>query len=93
MPDSVFHKGYDWMRMDFDEAEEAGYITHASKLRLKPEEEADYQQGLLFERVPEILTHGHVITPERVEKLKERATVANYLIVPTMCRCMPSQPW
>ena len=66
MPDSVFHKGYDWMRMDFDEAEEAGYITHASKLRLKPEEEADYQQGLLFERVPEILTHGHVITPERV---------------------------
>ena len=32
MPDSVFHKGYDWMRMDVSDAEEAGYITHATKL-------------------------------------------------------------
>ena len=36
MPGSVFHQGYPWMRMDISEAEEAGYITHVSKLKLKP---------------------------------------------------------
>ena len=48
MPDSVFHKRYDWMRMDVSDAEEAGYITHASKLRMKPEEESDFQQAILY---------------------------------------------
>jgi len=60
MPDSVFHQGYEWMRMDVSDAEEAGYITQASKLRLKPEEQSDYQQGLMYEKYPEVLTRGHV---------------------------------
>ena len=75
------------MRMDVSDAEEAGYITQASKLRLKPEEESDYQQGLMYEKYPEVLTRGHVevhkVTPERVDKMKERAFVADYLLVPT----------
>ena len=49
MPDSVFPQGYEWMQMDLSDAEEAGYITHASKLRLKPEQESDFQKGLVFE--------------------------------------------
>ena len=46
MSDSVFHQGYEWMQMDVSDAEEAGYINHASKLWLKPEEKSDYQKGL-----------------------------------------------
>ena len=78
MPDSVFHQGYEWMQMDVSDAEEAGYITHASKLRLKPEEELDFQKGFVFDRVSEILTHGHVITQERMDRIQERAAVAKY---------------
>ena len=63
--------------MDVDEAEEAGYITHGSKLRLKSEEESDFEKALLFERIHEILTHGHVITQERVRMMGERAAVAD----------------
>ena len=55
-----------------DEADEAGYTTLPSKLRLKdlePEDESDYQKRLLFDPVPEILTRGHLtsytITPQR----------------------------
>ena len=64
------------MRMDLDKADEAGYIILASKLRLKdlePEEESDYQKGLLFDPVSEILTRGHLTThtttPHRVDRL------------------------
>ena len=85
MPDSVFPQGYEWMQMDVLDAEEAGYITHARKLWLKPEEDSDYQKGLVFDKIPEILTHGHVVTQERVTKMQERASVANYLILPTRC--------
>ena len=60
MPDTIFQKGYDWMRMDVSEAEEAGYITNAIKLPLKPEEQSDFEKALLFERIPEILNHGHL---------------------------------
>ena len=83
MPGSVFHQGYPWMRMDISEAEEDGYITHVSKLKLKPEEEDDFKQGLLFDKVPDILTHGHQVSAVRVDKMTERATVADYLIQPT----------
>ena len=69
MPDSVFHQGYEGMQMDVSDAEEAGYITHARKLWLKPEEDSDYQKGLVFDKIPEILTHGHVVTQERVTKI------------------------
>ena len=68
MPDSVFPQGYEWMQMDVSDAEEAS--THASKLRLKPEEESDFQKGFVFDRVSEILTHGHVITQERMDRIQ-----------------------
>ena len=69
--------------MNVSDAEEGWYITHGSKLHLKPEEESDFDKDLLFDRVPEILTYEHVITQDRVERMQERASVANYLILPT----------
>ena len=63
--------------MDLDAAEDVGYITHASNLKLKSEEKDDYDKGLLFDPVPEILTKGHLakcghkIKQERVDRLQE----------------------
>ena len=44
------------MRMDMDQAVELGYIKPARELRMTAEEEDDYDKGLVFEKVPEILT-------------------------------------
>ena len=83
MPDSVFQTGYDWMRMNLSDAEEQGYITKAGNLRLKPEESRTYEEPFLFQKIPDILTHGHVISPERVDMIQARAEEACYLVLPT----------
>jgi hypothetical protein len=85
-PGSVFQQGHDWMRMDVSDAEEAGYITHASKIHITKEDSDEYDKGLIFQGIPEILTRGHLchmITPDRVDRMSERAAVADYLILPT----------
>ena len=41
--------------MDISEAVDA-YIKHVGEMRLNPKEESDYERGLVYEKVPEILT-------------------------------------
>ena len=62
-PGSVRKEGYPWMKMDFSEAVENGYIKPLSELSMSSEEEIDYGRGLVYEKVPEILTKCHVISP------------------------------
>ena len=50
---------------------------------MSPEEEDDYERGLVYERVPEVLTRGHVVSPRRVDLIEERATYSKYLLLPT----------
>ena len=72
--------------MDEDGVEEAvenGFIKPASNLRMNPEEEDDYDRGLVYDTVPEILTRGHQVSQKRVAKMEERAAYAKYLILPT----------
>ena len=45
------------MRMDVDEDVEHGFINPASHLRMNPEEEDNYDRGLVYNKVPEVLTH------------------------------------
>ena len=82
-PGSVWQEGYPWMRMDVDEAVENRFIKPASNLRMNPEEEDDYDRGLVYDRVPEILTRGHQVSQKRVARIEERAAYAKYLILPT----------
>ena len=70
-PGSIWEEGHDWMRLDIGD------------LRMSKEEKEDYDRGLVFERIPEILTIGHVVTAKRVNLLEERAAHAKYLILPT----------
>jgi hypothetical protein len=43
------------MRMDISEAVDA-YIKYVSELRLNPKKESYYERGLVYEKVPDILT-------------------------------------
>ena len=81
-PGSVWQEGYPWMRMDVEEAVEYRLIKPAYNLRMNPEEEDDFDRGLVYNKVPEILTCGHQVSQKRVAKIKERADYAKYMILP-----------
>ena len=82
-PGSRWEEGDPWMRLDIEEALEMGTIKPALDLRIKDEEESEFSKGLIFEKVPEILTRGHIISESRVTKIEERANMSQYLILPT----------
>ena len=50
---------------------------------MSAKEEDDYDKGLVFEKIPEILTRGHVVSAKRVDILEERASHSKYLLLPT----------
>ena len=82
-PDSVWENGAEWMTGSIDDAIEAKIIKPASELRVNDEEENEFEKGIIFEKTPEILIHGHVASEERVDKLSERAMFSNYLFSPS----------
>ena len=82
-PGSRWEEGDAWMKLEFSESVDKGIIKPASCLRVRDEEESEYRKGLVFEKVPEILTRGHVIDEMRVGKIEERANFSKYLILPT----------
>ena len=69
--------------LDIDEVVDNGNIKQASKLGINPEEETDYDRGLVYEKIPEILTRGNLISRKRVAKIEERDAYAKYLILLT----------
>ena len=83
-PNSRWEVGLPWMRCDIDEALEKGILTPIANLRLKKEEEEDYNKGMVFEKSHEILTRGHpVMLHTRVENVQARSEFSDYLISPT----------
>ena len=84
-PNSVWEKGLPWMNEEVDDAVSQGILTPAANLRIKDEEEEDFNKGFVFEKTPEILTPGHitVLLNSRVENVKARAEYSQYLLSPT----------
>ena len=82
-PDSVWERGYPWMTGSLNEAMEKEIIKPASTLRITDKENDDYEKGIVFERTPEVLVKGHVITEERVDKMKERSVFSKYIFQPS----------
>ena len=68
-PGSVWQEGYPCMKRDIDEGVENGYIKPASELRMNPKEETEYDGGLVYDKVPEILTCRHQVSQKRVAKI------------------------
>ena len=83
-PQSIWETGFDWMHSEFDEAIKNDIIKPAKNLRLKTEEEEEFDRGLIFERTPEVLIRGHVtLKNARVSKMEERAIFSDYILDPT----------
>ena len=83
-PNSVWEKGMDWMHNEFKEALENDIINPAKMLRLKEDEEEEFEKGLIFEKTPEILVRGHAaFSTDRVQKMMTRAEFSKYLFSPT----------
>ena len=83
-PNSVWEKGLDWMHNEFEEALGNDIIKPAKMLRLKDDEEEEFEKGLIFEKTPEILVKGHhAFTADRVQKMMKRAEFSKYLFSPT----------
>ena len=80
---SKWHSGAGWMSGSLERAIGDGVIKPAAELRLKEEEENDYMEGVLFDKVPELLTRGHVINEYRLSEIEKRSKFSNYLIPPT----------
>ena len=58
-PESVWEIGYPWMTGTIDDAVKNGILTPISKLRVKEEQEEDFNKGVIIEKSQEILTRGH----------------------------------
>ena len=85
-PDSIWEKGHKWMNGEINDAIENGILTPASQLRVKEEDEEDFNQGVIIERSAEILTRGHQVSlsvNSRVENVKARSNYSGYVIEPT----------
>ena len=70
------------MTLPLPEAIENGSITPAKNLRISDSEKEDYKEGIIFEKIPELLTRGHVLNKERISKIEERARHSNYVVSP-----------
>ena len=68
-PGSRWEEGDPWMKLEIGEALQQKIIKPALELRVKEEEESEFSKGLIFEKVPEILTRGHVICESRISKI------------------------
>ena len=82
-PDSKWICGEEWMTWSVDKAIKEGILKPVSELRMKEEEQEMFNEGCVFDKVPEVLTRGHIVNEKRVAKLEERAAFSNYLILPT----------
>ena len=82
-PGSVWEVGKEWMSGSIEKAVKSGVLKPVSELRMADYEESEYEKGLIYERTPEILIHGHAVTEQRTDKMVERAEFSNYLFMPT----------
>ena len=70
------------MRQDIDQAISNGILKPASELRLNPEADEEFKDGLILGQDASKL-FCNVVNSNRVEKLLERSQYSDYLVVPT----------
>ena len=84
MINSKWISGCEWMRHDLEEAVKSGILRGVSDLRLQTKKEQDdFQDGCVFDIVPEVLTRGHTLNQRRISLIQERAAFSQYLLLPT----------
>ena len=72
------------MRHDIQQAVDDGILKPIAEVRLSSKEEEDsYHDGCVFDSVPEVLTRGHGLNQQRVSQIQKRASLSQYILLPT----------
>ena len=86
-PGSTWEVGLPWMTLDLEDILHRKILTPALQLTLKEGEQKEFEEGLVIERTPDILTQGHycseAVSSKRVDLVSSRAKFSDYLILPT----------
>ena len=80
---SRWHSGEQWMSWPLQKAVDECCIKPATELRLNDEEQEEFKDGVIFERMPELLTRGHIVNQIRVSEIEKRAKFSKYVLLPT----------
>ena len=83
MPGSRWHDGEAWMKLTVGQAIAQGCIKPALDLRMSDDEKDEFKDGIIFEKVPEVLTRGHTLNQDRISKIEQRALFSQYVVIPT----------
>ena len=58
---SKWHSGEQWMTWPVQKAIDEDCIKSVSELRMNDDEKEEFKDGVIFERMPELLTRGHTV--------------------------------
>ena len=81
-PGSRWIAGAPWMKLPLAEAIKNEDIKPLADLKINKDEEQEYQEGVIFEKIPEVLTRGHAINEARVTEIEKRVQFSSYLVPP-----------
>ena len=83
MAGARWHNGEAWMTWPVERSIAEGLIKPALDLKMNEDDRDEFKEGIIFEKVPEVLTRGHNLNLERISKIEERAQFSKYVLVPT----------
>ena len=60
-----------------------GCIKPALDLLIRDEDREEFREGVVYDKIPEVLTRGHNLNQERISRLEVRAQFSQYVVLPT----------
>ena len=83
MTGSRWHNGEQWMKTTVAKAIAHGSIKPALDLRVHDEDKEEFKDGVVYDKIPEVLTRGHALNKDRISKVEARAIFSQYIVIPT----------
>ena len=71
LPGSRWQDGESWMKTSVVQAIAQGCIKPALDLRIREEDKEEFREGVVYDKIPEVLTRGHTLNQERISRLEE----------------------
>ena len=70
------------MKLPVEKDVENDDIKPVTDLKITKEEENEFNEGVIFEKMPEVLTRGHLVNTERVTHIEKRLKFSSYVLSP-----------
>ena len=71
------------MKMTVGQAIASGDIKPILQMRINDEEKDEFKDGVVYDKIPEVITRVHALKKDRITKLEKRALFSNYVVLPT----------